>query len=246
MPKKNKGRLPNQIIPIPCSDKVGWTEKWNKGRNLLNLPHSWRGIFCGPPSSGKSTCIKNLILRARPPFEEVLVVHYSPDDTTEWDDINAQMCSEIPSPHDIDSDCKRLLILEDLDLSTLAKPELGKLNRLFGYCSSHKNLSIALTCQNAFDCPPCARRVSNLFVLWRQPDITAMSILASKTGLKSKDFLAIFENFIEHDHGSLWVDLTRNSPAKLRIDGYKVLRKVKPDPKKIKGMGKGKFIPAEK
>ena len=239
MPKKIKARLPDEILPIPCSDKVGWTEKWQKGRNLLNLPHSWRGVFCGPPSSGKSTTIKNIILRAKPPFDEIIVVHYSADDTTEWDDVGADVVNEIPDPHDIDPENKKLLVLEDLDLSSLSKADLGKLNRLMGYTSSHKNMSIALTCQNAFDCPPCARRVSNLFVLWKQPDINAMSQLASRTGLKSKDFLSIFENHIKHDHGSLWIDLTKNSPAKLRIDGYKVLQK------KIEKSEESKFAEAK-
>ena len=74
MPKKSKSKnkkLPNEIIPISCSDKLGYTEKWNEKRNLLNICHPWRGCFTGPPSSGKSTSIKNIIsttlfLKARP------------------------------------------------------------------------------------------------------------------------------------------------------------------------------------
>lgn len=220
---KTKIKLPNKILPIPCSDKVGWTEHWYEKRNLLNIPHPWRSILCGPPSSGKSTVIKNMILRAKPPFEQIIVVHYSADDTTEWDDIGAEVVKEIPSPHDIAPECKKLMILEDLDLSSLNKIDLGNLNRLYGYCSSHKNLSIACTTQNPFDVPTCARRVCNLFVLWKQPDINAMCIIASRTGLKSNDFLEIFDKHIKHDHGSLWIDLTKNSPAKLRIDGYNVI-----------------------
>jgi hypothetical protein len=231
--KRKKKRLPNKILPIPCSDKVGWTEAWHPGRNLLNIPHSWRGIFCGPPSSGKSTTIKNIILRANPPFDDVTVVHYSADSTSEWDDIGATIISEVPDPHDIDPEGKKLLIFEDLDLSGLTKVDFGRLNRLFGYSSSHCNLSLALTCQNAFDCPPCVRRVANLFILYKQPDMVAMSQLATRTGLRAKDLHTIFENHITHDHGSLWVDLTRNSPAKLRVDGFTILQKAStPDDKK--------------
>jgi hypothetical protein len=222
--KKREGKLPNTILPIESADKKGWTEKWTKNRNLLNFPHSWRGVFCGLPSCGKSCTIKNIILRAKPPFEQIMVVHYDASGTTEWDDIGGEILDEIPDPLEIESEGKKILILEDLDLSSLNKIDLGRLNRLYGYCSSHKNLSLALTCQNAFDCPPCARRVSNLFVLWKQPDICAMTTLASRTGMKSKDFLEIFDKFIQHEHGSLWIDLTKASPAKLRIDGYKVLK----------------------
>ena len=59
MPKKRLGRLPKEIIPIPCSDKK-FQEKWKPGRDLLNFPHSWRLILAGPPSSGKSTSIKKV------------------------------------------------------------------------------------------------------------------------------------------------------------------------------------------
>jgi hypothetical protein len=50
-------------------------------------------------------------------------------------------------------------------------------------------------------------------------------MMASRTGLKSKDFLTIFEKHINHQHGSLWIDISKNSPAKLRIDGYRILKK---------------------
>ena len=221
--ESTKKKLPDRIIPICSADKEGWTEKWDKGRNLLDFPHPWRGIFSGPPSSGKSCTIKNVIIRANPPFEKIIVVHYSPEDSTEWNDVNAEMINVIPSPHDIEVGGKKLLILEDLDLSSLTKEELGNLNRLYGYASSHKNLSIALTCQNSFDAPVSARRVSNLFILYRQPDMNAMAILATRTGLKSKELLDIFSKYINHEHGSLWIDLTKNTPAKLRIDGYNII-----------------------
>ena len=221
--KKKKKKLPDEIIPIPCGDKEGWTEKWYPHRNLLNFPHSWRGIFCGPPSCGKTNLLKNIILRADPPFEEVIICHYSAEDTVEWDDIDCEIVNEIPSPHDFTIEKKKLLILEDIDLSSLNKASLGNLNRLYGYASSHKNLSIALTCQNAFDCPPCARRVSNIFVLFKSADINALAMLASRTGLKSRELLDIFNKYILNNHNNLIVDLTSNTPAKLRIDGYKVL-----------------------
>ena len=216
-------KLPKKIIPIPCADKETWTEKWYPNRNLLNFPHSWRGVFCGPPSCGKTNLIKNIILRAQPPFEEVIVCHYSSEDTKEWDDVDCEIIKEIPSPHDFSIDNKKLLILEDIDLSSLKKTDLGNLNRLYGYASSHKNLSIALTCQNAFDCPPCARRVSTIFVLFKSADLNALAMLASRTGLKSRDLLDIFKKYILDNHNNLIVDLTVNSPARLRIDGYKVL-----------------------
>jgi ribosome biogenesis GTPase A len=72
MPKK-LFRLPNKIIPISCSEKKGWREKWYEGRNMLNLPHSFRLLCIGPPDSGKSTLIKNIIIRAKPDSENIII-----------------------------------------------------------------------------------------------------------------------------------------------------------------------------
>jgi len=85
MPKKSKKiDLPDSIIPIECADKEGWSEKWSSGRNWLNFPHPTRGVFCGLPSSGKSTYIKNIIIRTTPHYEEIIVSGFDNDNSKEW------------------------------------------------------------------------------------------------------------------------------------------------------------------
>ena len=218
--KKEKKQLPNVLIPIKCSDKEGWTESWDSKRNLLNIPHPFRLVATGPPSSGKSTAIKNIIVRAKPPFKEIIVVHLDPEGSDEWNDVNPVMKKEIPEPTSFDRKKKRLLIFEDLNLSEMSKIDKAKLNRLFGYASSHCNLSIAITCQNSFDCPAPIRRMCNLFVIFKQPDLNSLITLASRTGLKSKHMLYIMSRLLNQPHDSLWIDLQRNSPAPYRLNGY--------------------------
>ena len=221
MTKKKKNlRLPNVILPVDCSDKVGYTEKWYEHRNLLNICHPWRGFFTGPPSSGKSCAIKNIIIRAKPEFEEILVVHIDPEGTTEWDDCDAEMLDEIPEPTSFDRETKKLLIIEDLNLSQMNKEDKAKLNRIFGYSSSHCNLSVAITCQNAFDLNASLRRMCSLFVIFKQPDINSLITLASRTGLKSKHMLYIMSRLLSAQHSSLWIDLKTGSPAPYRINGF--------------------------
>ena len=222
---KNKPnlKLPNKIIPIECSDKENFTEAWSPGRNLLNIPHPFRSCFTGPPSSGKSTAIKNIIIRAKPEFEEILVVHLDFEGTTEWDDCDAEMLDQIPEPTDFDRETKRLLIIEDLNLSDLPKDDKNKLNRLFGYTSSHCNLSIAITCQNAFDMNASLRRMCSLFVIFKQPDVNALITLASRTGLKSQHMLYIMSRLLKNQHDSLWIDMKSNSPAPYRINGFNTI-----------------------
>jgi hypothetical protein len=214
--------LPNRIIPIPCSDKVKWQESWDKppGRNLLNIPHSWRGIFIGPPSSGKSTLIKNIILRAKPRFREVLVYHFDPDNSTEWDDVDAKMLTEFPDPKGFDGSKKRLLVFEDCNLKSMSNEHRAKLNRLLGYTSSHCNLSVAITAQNPYDIDPPIRRMANLIVLWKNHDLNSLKTLASRTGLKASHIEFIMLYLLKQPHSSLMIDLQRDSPAPYRIDGY--------------------------
>ena len=81
-PRKGK-RLPmppKEIVPIKCADKVGvehWDEK--RARDLANFPSPFRMLLLGPPNTGKSTLIKNIILHIRPRFKEVYVVHPDAD-----------------------------------------------------------------------------------------------------------------------------------------------------------------------
>lgn len=214
--------LPNTIIPIPCSDKEKWQECWNKpvGRNLLNIPHSWRGLFIGPPSSGKSTLIKNVILRAKPRFQEILVYHFDPENSTEWDDVEAKMITVFPDPKGFDGKKKILLVFEDCNLKNMNNENRAKLNRIFGYTSSHCNLSVAITAQNPYDVEPSIRRMANLIVLWKNHDIQALKSLASRTGLKASHIEFIMIYLLKQPHSSLMIDLQRDSPAPYRIDGY--------------------------
>ena len=223
--KKMKNKLPDHIIALPCADKK-FQEKWYKGRNWLNIPHSTRMILCGPPSSGKSTSIKNIILRSDPPFESIQVVHYSAHDSKEWDDVGAEMLSELPHSDDIPPEGKKLLILEDLDMANMCKEDKSKLNRLMGYCSSHKSLSIYINSQNPIDIAPPIRRMTNVFILYSQADLIALTLMASRTGMRKEDFLTIFEKFVKNKHDSLWIDLTANSPARYRINGYTKIQKI--------------------
>jgi hypothetical protein len=226
--KKNskilKQKLPDRILAMPCLDKVGWTESWTPGRNLLNIPHPFRGAFCGPPSSGKSTSIKNIIIRSSPVFDEILVVHFDTENSIEWDDVGGcTIIGEIPDPLSFDRDSKRLLILEDLNLKSLPKEDKEKVNRLFGYTSSHCNLSVVITAQNPIDIPVSARRMSNLFVLYKCPDIQSVSLMASRTGIKAKDLHYLYNTKATGIHDSVWIDISQNSPGYVRINGFDVI-----------------------
>ena len=223
--KSNKKlkKLPKKIISLKNPDKL-FHERWYKNRNLLNIPHPFRAIICGPPNSGKTLIIKNILLRARPEYKRLYLLHCDGNYTKEYDDIDIEVLEELPSPDEWEGEEKAMVILDDVDYQAMNKEQSKNLNRLFGFCSTHKNISICLTSQNYFDIPPAIKRMSNFFILWKNIDSDTFKMIARKCGMKLEDFQYIFKNVIGNDpHDSLWIDLTDKSPAKLRKNGFEVI-----------------------
>jgi len=98
---------------------------------------------------------------------------------------------------------------------------------LFGFVSTHKNISVALTSQDPFNVPPIVRRCANLWCLWPMTDIDAMSNTARKTGLKTDNFRSIFKQLMVGKRDGLWLDMTDGSPYPQRKNGYEIISKKK-------------------
>lgn len=221
-------KLPNKIIHIPNPDKK-FHEKWNKNRNMLNIPHPFRALCFGPPNVGKTTVVKNILIRAKPKFKQVYVIHCDGNYTKEYDDLGdgMEMLDEIPAPNEWEGIDKTLVVIDDLELKSLNKIQKRNLDRLFGYCSTHKNISIILNSQDAFNIPPIVRRCSNMFVLWRSNDMDSMYNICRRSGIRKKMFLELFENVIVNYHDSLWLDSTVNTPYPIRKNGFEIIKKKK-------------------
>jgi hypothetical protein len=224
--KRKKKRLPQKLIAIPNADKK-FHEQWKDmpNRDMLNFPHPWRGVIFSNPNCGKTTDLKNILIRADPPFQRLYVVHVDGGYTKEYEDVEAKILDKIPAPDDqiLDGKKKTLIILEDLEYKFMSKQQLKSLDRLFGYVSTHKNVSVALLAQDAFNIPPCVRRMSNLWILGKTNDMDSLYMIARKCGMKPDRFKQIFENDIKGQHDKLWIDNTKKSPYPLRLNGYNVI-----------------------
>lgn len=219
--KAKKVKLPNKIIPISNADKA-FHEKWTANRGLLNIPHPYRCVCLGPPNSGKSTIVKHLIMHAQPEFEEIFIIHCDPEGTAEYNDLGdaVEITGEIPPPDAWNEEIKSLVVLDDLEFKGMSKQQLRNLDRLFGYVSTHKNKSVVLCAQDPFNVPPCVRRMSNLWVLWKQNDLDALAQVARKTGMTARRFRELFV-LCQNPHDSIWLDMTEHSPCTLRLNGFK-------------------------
>lgn len=226
MPKRKKLKLPEELIHIKNPEKV-YHEKWYKGRDKLNIPHPFRLLLLGGVNMGKTNTIKNIILRIDPPFKKIYLYHTGGDYTLEYDDIKTILIDNIPEPDDemFDPKIKSLVIIEDKEYKFMKKKELQNLDRLFGYVSTHRNVSVASTGQYFYNMPVPIRNMSNFFIIWRPLDLDSLNSIGRRVGLKKEEILAIMDTYFKKGRDSLWVDLTANSPYKLRLNGYKVLEK---------------------
>jgi hypothetical protein len=167
-----------------------------------------------------------MLLRADPPFSKVIVVHCSPEFTHEYDDLDdVEVISEIPSPDEFDGEEKTMVILDDIDLTALSKEQRGNLDRLYGFVSTHCNVSVCLTSQETFRVPAIVRRCANYYVIWKVSDTDSLKMIGRKVGFKSEDFQNIFERHFHNPKDSLHIDLTEHSPYPLRINGYQMLKR---------------------
>jgi hypothetical protein len=226
--KKFKGYLPNRIIALPCKDKANH-EKWTTGRNIANFPRPYRMINAGGVNAGKTTLCLNLILRAKPAFDNIYVVHAS-STSRDYDALDIpeeNYLDDIPPPSffpEEGSPEHTLLILEDIEYRAEGKNE--NLSKLFRYCSTHKGVSILLNYQCLVKVPKIARRLANVFNIWKMPDRGHMSIIERKVGLDKGELKQMFEQLGDNHRTFFTFDLTANSPAPLRKDLFIPIKKV--------------------
>ena len=170
---------PDRIIPFQSTDKRG-AEKWKRGRNLANFPRPYAMAFYGPPSSGKTCLALNIILKADPVFDNIVIVNKNGSHSTEWvrfcddqEEENGDSCFSVqeylPLPerqHNLldagekaeqesfentfDKEERNLLILDDFRVSNLTPRELLGLERILSFSRTHHNVSCMILSQSPF------------------------------------------------------------------------------------------------
>lgn len=223
--KKVKAKkLKPRIYVLKNADK-SFHEKWEPERDLLNFPHPYRLALMARPNSGKSNFIKNIIIRASPPFRNIILLH--PDGkSNEYDDVNADVRSELPAPEawgELTGNRKTLCIVDDIEIKLLPKNQRSNLDRLFGYVSTHKNVSVIITSQCGYNIPVSVRRNLNLYCFWKSPDVQSVTGLMRKAGLTKQHIQKIFKEQLLTRFDNFLVDMTAGTPAFYRKNGYDVI-----------------------
>ena len=218
-PLKINGKLPDSIIRIKNVDKV-FHEKWEHGRNICDFPHPFRCVILGQVGMGKSTLAKNIFLRTQAgkyPFQELIVIHGS-SETKEWDEMEPTMIlNDIPDPDDlVINNKKSCIIIDDFEFAKLPKQALANLSSLFRFVSSHHNFSIILCYQSFFDVTTIIKKCANIFVIYKPNNLDELTIIGKRVGMKKELILGIFDKALTEKRDTLTVDMTEDSPCKLR------------------------------
>lgn len=218
-------KLEQRLYILPNADK-SWHETWGPrgSRSLLNIPWPFRLALMARPNSGKSNFIFNLILQADPTYEQIILIH--PDENSiEYKRVNAEVRSTIPDPEEWSlmtkkSEIKTLCIIDDIELKLLDKKQRSNLDRLFGYVSTHCGVSVIITSQDGYSIPVTVRRNLNVYVFWKSPDTQAVAGLIRKAGLTKDHVIKIFKELLNSRFDNFTVDLSANSPAMYRLNGF--------------------------
>ncbi len=222
---KKEHQYPDEVLIIPNPEK-SFHEVWTPKRNKLNFIHPYRMLLCSiQPNLGKTNWIKNIIIRANPKFKEIYLYHCGEDIQTEYDDIEYECITEIPEINSdlFDPKTKTLLIIEDKNFKYMSKNELHRLDRCYGFISTHRNLSLCVASQSFFDVPCSVRRMTNIYVLWKNKDIDSMKTIGRRVGLKKETLYNLIMNNLHDIHDTLWLDCTKASPYPIRKNGFEIL-----------------------
>ena len=227
--KKKKPKIPRpskQIHAIQNQDKRGH-EMWDatKKKNLANFPSPARILLLGPCGVGKSTVIKNLIMQKSPRFDEVYLIHEDAEFTKEYDDLEpTEKLSEVPPLQFWEYEGKhirRAVICDDLELTSAHKERLKNLAIMFRYASTHKGLTIYFAHQSFFDVMNLIKKMANVYILWKPRAYSELSMIENRVGMKKNTLKHLFETIATNHKDSITIDLTENSPAKVRLNLFK-------------------------
>lgn len=232
MSKKSKNlNFEKKILVFPNKDKTK-REKWSPNRDLLNFPSPKRVLISANPDSGKTNLVKNILVRTKPVYKKIFILHYDPE-TSEYDDIpEAIRLDEMPDPKDEMFDgTKCCLVIDDHEFKFMNKIQLKKLDRLYGYTSTHRFVDIFCCTQDYFNVPPIIRRSSNVFFIWKGScDLESLMYIGRKLGYNKKEFFKLF-NCCTERYDNLCFDFSKDSPAPIRKNSYEKIEKPKEEKK---------------
>lgn len=212
-PEKYK-RVPIKEIIVFDNPQKRHNEKWYEGRDIANLPCPFRAVFTAPCGLGKTNLALNLVVQAKPFYDEIILVHVDPENHSEWDVVEPSVVlTEIPPvSYFTENEKKKLLIIEDVPVSN----KDVNLSNLFRYVSTHYKVSVILLYQKFTQIPLICRETSDIFAVWKVKDHNQLELINKRVGFPKGRLLKLLKEFCPDPHDCVVVDYTKGSPYPLR------------------------------
>ena len=238
--------MPKKIVPISNPEKTKH-EVWTKDRDLIDFPRPMRWCILGSVSCGKTSLILNYLINSHS-FDNIFLLHpqtYDPNvdaedeaknkdiivkskdvDIPEYKGVKFIGLRYLPSMTYFDEVKNKynLFIIDDIDLCSYLKKHREirseRLNKIFSYVSSHKNVSIIVTSQDASSqLPAMCLKMCNVNTIYKQKDEYVVQTLARKLSVSYKRLKKLLD-LCKSNHDSITFDEIANSPAELRLNIY--------------------------
>jgi hypothetical protein len=243
MASKKEPIIPKVLLEVKNPEKKDH-EVWNKGRDLMNFIRPFRWMVTGNPNCGKSSAILNYLIRAKPGFSRIFLLHprsYDPQVPDADQKMNKNLICEsceIPEYDGVEYFALKYLpteqfyvglkgfsclIIDDIDLQTYTRRVAFRqrvVNKTLSYCSTHNNLTVILTSQSpTTQLPNICFSMANVITLFGLKDKYKIRVLGQKLSFDSKQLIYYMQQ-LKSSHDNITFDLTLNSPMPIRLNMY--------------------------
>ena len=216
---KSKG-LPKGIVKLPNSDKDGRHHADSENALMPYFPSVL--IVCGKKGSGKTNLTLNLISKATPLYDRIVIVHGAGESSSEYQDLidGSEVVEEIPGPDFWDPDQKNCLVIEEQPWGMFNRAQMSTAERCVNFTSSHRSVQVFIVVQNiGVLCPTIKRAMDYLCIAPHAGCLDQLYDLKRRTGV---DFKLLMEDICQDRHDFVCMDFTGHGP-KLRRNMFDII-----------------------
>lgn len=203
------------------------TKSKQQDPRLPDLPV--RMLFIGPPSCGKRSNLLTMIFQIETnglPFDTITVLHLDSrtieynvlkGDNVEYHVYNPQSVKDGElSFENFDGKKQNCLVIDEIDFKQLGDKAVSSIERLLGYASSHKNVSIFMCYQQLTKIPPQIRRLMNEYVVFKQDTPEVVDMIAIRTGAPKEHLKELLMGMTKTKHDSIRIRCDQPPDTSLR------------------------------
>ena len=216
---KSKG-IVKGIVKLPNSDKDGRHHADSENPLMPYFPSVL--IVCGKKGSGKTNLTLNLISKATPLYDRIVIVHGAGESSSEYQDLidGSEVVEEIPTPDFWNPDQKNCLVIEEQPWGMFNRAQMSAAERCVNFTSSHRSVQVFIVVQNiGVLCPTIKRAMDYLCIAPHAGCLDQLYDLKRRTGV---DFKLLMEDICQDRHDFVCMDFTGRGP-KLRRNMFDII-----------------------